>query len=427
MIVIMERMGMTLGSRFVAILCLTASLTAPMFAQSWTRQNIQRKDTVFYGMSFPDKQHGFVVGTDGVMFRTTDAGTTWVNQDLGTTMKLTAVSFVTPSVGFIVGELGTILKTTDGGDHWSPLDAKTKATFFTVHFFDEDSGFVAGQGGALLYTNDKGANWVSKDAKFDANNIYGLSFPTKKIGYACGNAGNVSKTTNGGITWQSQNSGFKFSILAISFGNANIGTIVGDGGVIRHTTNGGRNWVEQLATVPLTSYPLYAVQHVDSTRAYIAGWIGMILYKDEKDPYWTALDNGYADPLNCIHFFNQKEGYVGGWNCTVLKTTNGGGATVGIERPSESRSLLLQQNAPNPIRLSTSTTTQIRFEIAQAGHASVKVYNAMGKEVGTIVDEQLAPGRYMRNWTIPALPAGAYYSVLRSGSSAVSRTLTIVR
>jgi photosystem II stability/assembly factor-like uncharacterized protein len=412
-------------SFLISAFCICAS---NLFSQTnWTRQNIERKDTIFYGMAFTDTNTGYVVGTDGTMYRTTDAGTTWVFKPLPTALKLTAIHFPTSSVGFIVGETGTILKTTDAGGNWSALDAGTKATLFAVHFLDEDSGFVAGQSGELLYTNDKGATWTQMDGKFDGNNIYSMSFPTPKVGFICGNAGKVSRTTNGGRTWQSQDSKFTFSLFSISFGNANIGTMVGGGGTIRHTTNAGRNWVEQFTTVPLTSYSFNAVQHLDSARAYIAGWIGIVLYKNETDQMWTALDNSYADPLECMHFFNQKEGYVGGWNSTILKTTNGGGSVLATPPVQEPVSVLLHQNAPNPVRLTASRSTRIPFDVRTAGRTTLKVYSALGTELATILDEDLAPGHYVRNWAIPGLPSGAYYCVLRNGVTTAGRTLTIIR
>ena len=409
----------------VILSCLTAMPVAAQ--QNWVRMNIPKTDSVFYGLTFSDRNTGFAVGTDGVMYRTTDGGVTWAHKPLPTTLKLTAVTFPTAAVGFIVGEEGTILKSTDGGDNWTPIDAKTKKTLFAVHFFDEDSGFVAGQGGEFLYTKDKGATWQARDAKFGPNNIYSISFPTPRIGYICGNAGNVSRSLNGGATWQSQDSKFGLALLAISFGNATTGTMVGEGGAIRHTTDAGKTWIEQFANVPLSSYPLHAVQHLDSNAAFIVGWLGVVLFKTEKESYWTAFENSYSEPLTAMHFFNQREGYVAGWKSSVLKTTNGAGTVTGLDPVPRDGCVMLFQNAPNPVRLDAAPSTQIRFEVTTPGRTSLRVYSALGVEVATVLDEDLRPGRYIRNWNIPRIPPGTYYYLLRNGNSAISRSLTIMR
>jgi photosystem II stability/assembly factor-like uncharacterized protein len=419
-----RRVPMSFVSR---ILALTFLLTCSSTAQNWVRQNLPQCDSVFCGMAFSSVDTGFVVGTDGIMFRTTDAGATWEQRASGTTFKLTAIEFVTRNVGVVVGENGTILRTLNGGESWYALDAKTKSTFFTLHFFDEDSGFVAGQGGELLYTTDKGQTWTSRDGGFGGNNIYSMSFPTAKVGFICGNAGNVSRTLNGGRTWQSQDSKFKFALMGISFGSPTIGTMVGTGGTIRHTKDAGRTWTTQDANVPISSYSLNAVQHIDSTQAYIAGWLGMVLYKQEKDAWWTAIDNPYSVSLDCIHFFNKRVGYVGGWTFTILKTTNGGGLATDAPVPPQPAVPILSQNAPNPVRLSGSPVTQLRFEIARQARTTIRVYNMLGMEVATVLDEELSPGRYIRNWSVPSLPNGAYHYVLRSGTTTVSRVLTLVR
>lgn len=59
-----------------------------------------------------------IVGTDGLIMRTDDGGTTWIKQKSGTTAKLHAVTFSDVNQGTAVGEFGIILHTKDGGTTW---------------------------------------------------------------------------------------------------------------------------------------------------------------------------------------------------------------------------------------------------------------------------------------------------------------------
>jgi hypothetical protein len=67
-------------------------------------------------------------------------------------------------------------------------------------------------------------------------------------------------------------------------------------------------------------------------------------------------------------------------------------------------SFALEQNYPNPFNPSTN----IRFSLAQTGHVSLKVYNVLGVEVASLVNEQKDAGTFSMNWNAAGLPSGMY-------------------
>ncbi|MBK9451315.1 MAG: hypothetical protein IPN95_18280 [Bacteroidetes bacterium] len=75
------------------------------------------------GLDFISATQGWVVGNDGVILTTSDAGQTWVQQNSGTTSHLTSVSFTNVSVGIAVGENGKVVRTTDGGTNWMQVSS----------------------------------------------------------------------------------------------------------------------------------------------------------------------------------------------------------------------------------------------------------------------------------------------------------------
>jgi hypothetical protein len=87
----------------------------------------------------------------------------------------------------------------------------------------------------------------------------------------------------------------------------------------------------------------------------------------------------------------------------VNKILNGG------TKPTE---CTLLPNYPNPF----NPETNIRFQIVQAGHVSLKVYDVIGREVATLVDEVRVPGTYTEEFDASRLGSGVYLSVLQSGS-----------
>jgi len=72
----------------------------------------------------------------------------------------------------------------------------------------------------------------------------------------------------------------------------------------------------------------------------------------------------------------------------------------------------LSQNYPNPF----NPSTVIRFQLSVAGNVSLKVFNMLGKEVATLVNETLKPGTYTAVFDGSQLPSGVYFARLEAGT-----------
>lgn len=84
---------------------------------------------------------------------------------------------------------------------------------------------------------------------------------------------------------------------------------------------------------------------------------------------------------------------------------------------------ILYQNYPNPF----NPTTHIRFEVGGSGFVSLRVFDVLGKEVATLVNENLAPGSYERTWTGEGQASGIYFYRLTSGSFTSTMKLLLLR
>ena len=72
----------------------------------------------------------------------------------------------------------------------------------------------------------------------------------------------------------------------------------------------------------------------------------------------------------------------------------------------------LSQNYPNPFNPSTS----INFSIPNSEFVSLKVYNILGSEVATLVNENLSAGSYRFNFDAAELASGIYLYELNAGN-----------
>jgi photosystem II stability/assembly factor-like uncharacterized protein len=82
------------------------------------------------------------------------------------------------------------------------------------------------------------------------HDLFSVSFPTEKDGWACGRWGTMLHTTDGGWTWTRQESGTDYTLTSISFVDPAHGFAVGDGGTILSTKDGGKTWTRQKSPVP---------------------------------------------------------------------------------------------------------------------------------------------------------------------------------
>lgn len=70
---------------------------------------------IFTGVSAPTASVVYVCGSGGIMYKSTDAGTTWGKQDVPTKLNINAIYFFDETHGFAVGDSGLILYTQTGG------------------------------------------------------------------------------------------------------------------------------------------------------------------------------------------------------------------------------------------------------------------------------------------------------------------------
>ena len=83
----------------------------------------------------------------------------------------------------------------------------------------------------------------------------------------------------------------------------------------------------------------------------------------------------------------------------------------------------LFQNYPNPFNPSTI----IKFQLPVSSKVTLKVYDVLGNEVVTLLNEEKAPGEYNVQFNIPNLTSGVYFYTLNAGSFISTRKMILVR
>jgi hypothetical protein len=83
----------------------------------------------------------------------------------------------------------------------------------------------------------------------------------------------------------------------------------------------------------------------------------------------------------------------------------------------------LSQNYPNPMNPSTT----ISFSLPSQSFVSLKIYDVLGREVATIVSEELPAGTYSRQWNAGKMSSGVYFYRLQAGSFTQTKRLVLLK
>lgn len=93
---------------------------------------------------------------------------------------------------------------------------------------------------------------------------------------------------------------------------------------------------------------------------------------------------------------------------------------VTIEAPAN---FALEQNYPNPF----NPTTSIKYQLSSISNVSLKVYDVIGREIATLVNEQKAPGNYEVKFDGNKYASGIYFYRLQSGSFVKTKKLLLLK
>ena len=455
------------GKTFLQTLFFFLLVTQIGFAQ-WYQQNSPTTQNL-NAVTFIDVNNGFAVGDSGVILHTSNAGVIWVEQTSGTTNHLNDVCFIDGTTGFAVGDSGTILKTDNEGVMWLQLSSGTYYKLNGACFTDAATIWAVGgyrywpmDKAIILHSIDGGINWTQQifEDTTELNDIY---FTDVNNGWAVGwknypnYEGIILRTTNGGTDWIAQTSGTDRVLNDVEFINENLGWVVGGAigplplvkksnpadwgsGIVLKTTNGGITWTTQMDTL---YEALFGVSFVDSSCGFAVGYWsgsmgsgatgGKIVYTSDGGVNWMSQLDEDLSRYRGVDFLDVNTGWVVGTDYDVsglpnsgiiLHTTNGGVAFVEEEQLSEvPTEFLLSQNYPNPYNPSTS----IKYQVASISHVSLVVYDILGNEIETLVNEEKQAGTYEISWHAASLPSGVYFYQLKAGEFINTKKMLLLK
>jgi photosystem II stability/assembly factor-like uncharacterized protein/sugar lactone lactonase YvrE len=399
----------------------------------------------------------WVCGADGLVLRTVNGGTTWekktVTDAAFTNYVIEALDSNTAWAGGTNTNDGVdfrIWKTADGGKTWKEQYKNTGSFSDDIKFFNASNGVAYGDPVStapnemiVLTTSDGGTTWNRVDAtkvpavngaKAEMGSANGMKIMGNTVWFVTYSddptAGpHLFKSTDKGATWTAYGpvSGIG-SFLSVDFKDDNNGVCVDyNVGKGASTTDGGKTWT--VFPIDPAQSGLRSVHYLPGTDAIVAAGgsssTGTFFSSPNKGATWQklTLPTG-TQRLYAVEMYSSTVGWMGGNNGILVKWT---GNPVGLTPVKQVESIVpltyaLYQNYPNPF----NPTTTINYDLPKISKVTLKIYNSLGQEVKTLVNDVQSPGKYQVTFSSSNIASGMYfYKIQAEGFNSIKKMLLL--
>ena len=264
--------------------------------ENWTDHNTG-EEYRFYDIDMLDENNGRACGY-GVFMITENGGESWNFTEVNGTTFIQALDFINENTGWIVGFQGMIKKTTDAGQNWTTQETGVPHDIWEITAINENLIFAAGRNtvtekGMFFITTDGGENWQTEEVPYQLMSVACIN---DQKWFAGGEQGILYYTDNAGETWTNETIIPSTNIMEIKFIDQNNGFLMcyddddpySPDSYIYKTTDGGQNWE---LSYQANSKKMYSIAFSSPYHGIACGADGRIWLYDEE--YQNIQKNNY--------------------------------------------------------------------------------------------------------------------------------------
>ncbi len=320
---------------------------------AWKVWNLPGSSATITDVYFKDANTGYACGNGNYFAYTLDGGATWTQSNPPSTVGQQRMRYSAGAI-YLVGAYTEIYKSVNNGATWSAINFVDGSNVnqpspFIMYGIDVNGNDIAvvGFNGILNISNDGGSSWRNKNYSVN-NNVgattyssilvipTGLNSTAGKIWMGPNGGGDIFYSSNGGTNWTTKPTSHGYSIYGIDFVNSNTGYIAGGNafqgvGEMSKTTDGGNTWNYLSLSSPLANYQINNIDFVDANTGWAVGTLGpfdpaLVTKTTDGGTTWNTQTlqtspNGSAIKVQMI---NANVGYV---LANTLYSTIDGGTT----------------------------------------------------------------------------------------------------
>jgi len=452
--------------------------------QIWT-QDLSAAGTVFNGCIVinPTTQTTMYAGTAAAgVYKSTNGGANWTQVNTGLTSLIVwalAISPSNPNVLYCGTSAAGIFKTTDAGATWAPFSAgitqspqaiqsicinPTDPNTVLIAVWDGNAALDATIG--VFKTTNGGTLWASSNVGFGANKnvltiaanplkpntvFAGTSFITPG-GTQTGPA-YVYKSYDFGNTWANSSNGFGTTttdidpVRQLSFSGLDTNTWLAGrffnttNGGCWVTTNAGSSWVIKNGgfspTAPGSLIRSCLINPTNNLEMYIGGDPttappGGVWRTTDGGNSWADFNGGSMpanNPVRALAFrvsdltLFAGVGAASGTATGQIHEYTFPPLGVSGQNNGVPKEFALKQNYPNPF----NPGTVIEYSIPKQAFVTVKVFDMLGREMKTLVNESKNAGSYALNFDASSLSSGVYFYKIIAGDFTATKKMMLVK
>ncbi len=369
----------------------------------------------------------WVGGNSGNVRRTVDGGITWTNANPPTSASIISIEAIDSNTAWCSAAT-TVFRTSNGGSTWSQVFTQTGGYINGIRFNNANTGFMAGDpvGGrwSLWKSTDAGVTWDSAglylpQAGTEAGWNNSLVMMGNNIWFGTNNT-KVYRSTNAGATWSFGVTAGMLNSTGLHFNTPTLGLAGSTTGMMK-TTDGGATYT--------------SVTVLGSGSIHIAGYGSDFWYVRSFGVYRStnsgdnwSLEYTSAGSLNHISFVLYNgcpTGWAGRNNAggLVIKMKSDTLTATGNTNNQIPEAYRLEQNFPNPF----NPTTRIQFQVSSFKFIKLVIFDVLGNEVVTLVNEDLRAGTYEADWSADKFSSGVYYYKLSAGDFTETKKMILLK
>jgi len=393
-------------------------------------------------LGFDSDDNFYLANLYSGFYRSTDTGDSWfpIAPYFGGSHRFTFMAdnnqlFLGTTVEIVF--VGMLFSSTDSGEHWDlfqegiPLIDPNWPYIQVVMGMDVNSDgdlFAALNTSGIyrrLVTDD---SWHFVSANIPDTNSFSICVNSNDIVFAGFPDGYIYKSSDNGEKWVQSLSGYQdYTVEFLKSAGEYVFTILHnynypyqDSSIGLYTYDNGDTWLN-LNVSGLGS----RVNSIDyySDDFIVAGTdTNGVFVSYDFGNNWTNANSGLSDK-DIERVLITSNGYL------LCGTENEGifmsniNPTTVDDINNTSLNYSLQQNYPNPFNPSTN----IRYSIPQSSKATIKIFDVLGNEIETLVNEEKPAGEYEVKFGGRGLSSGIYFYQLKAGSFIQTKKMILLR
>ena len=389
------------------------------------------------------------------VFLSTDCGDTWVKRDNGIPnsylTSLAAAQVGQDSILLFVGTRDAgILSSSDDGASWIPVNNGQLDTLVTCLAVSPNKvggvDLYSGTGTrGVFHSSDNGESWSVMNSNWLDGTIYISAIAiadggTESSQIFAATSDGMYLSTDGGSRWTAVNNGLpvyyydyngaRYHYLFTSLATARSAeatdfVFVGSEYGVYRTTNNGSSWERANDGLTDANVKALAVFSLEGQQCYVlAATPSGIFSSTDYGATWSLADSSIlGTPISSVVSCGTNV-YVLTAGSGIWKRPASQLVSTDVDRKTIiPQAFSLYQNYPNPF----NPTTTISYELSANCFVSLKVYDVLGREVKTLVNEVKRVGRYEVKFDASGLASGVYFYRLTAGNFIATNKMILIR